>query len=343
MGRTQKLVDETLEMVANMGPDTEVKKECKGVYRTLASLLRRFGHTLLPAEYAERLKANQVAPKRAAGMLRELITAHEEFDAIYPLLADQESKELVDRLIRFRTAWGFLGSERTTRLFPAPLTLERYEEAIKACSGKSSQLGIPAKYVALLWELGHYSLKGVCEVEPGDTVMDIGAFRGDSALFFSEKCGSAGKVYAFEALPKHVAEIQAHADKADCPIEVVPFAAWDEPGRLNITSSGGESTVNMNGEGDGVDAETIDNIVRDREIATVDFIKMDIEGAEIRALKGAERTIVEHKPKLAISVYHLADDLYTIPNLLKAFNPDYTFYLRQYHPRHDETVLYAVP
>lgn len=343
MSRTQSLVDTTLELVANMEPGKSGKKDCKGFYRTMASLFRRLGHTLLPADYAGKLVENQTAPPRAAAMLRELIRAPEEFDSVYELLHDEESKELLDRLIRFRTAWGFLGSERTTRLFPAPLTLERYEEAIEACEDMSKEVGIPAKYLALLWELNHYSLKGVCEVEPGDTVMDVGAFRGDSALFFAEKCGPEGHVFAFEALPKHIEEIKHHAGKAACTLDVVPLAAWDGPARMNISSSGGESTVSMDGEGESVDADAIDNVVSSRGIESVDFIKMDIEGAEMRALVGAQQTIATHKPKLAISVYHLPNDLYAIPKLLKKYNPDYTMYLRQYHPRHDETVLYAVP
>jgi FkbM family methyltransferase len=337
------LVDATLEQVAVFERAGLGEKECKGFYRTMASLFKRLGYTLLPSDYSRSLQVNQIAPARAAGMLRELIRVPQEFDAIYNLLEDEASRDLLDRLVRFRAAWSFLGSENTTRLFPAPLTLERYEQAIKDCEAKAKQIGIPAKYVALLWELEHYSLKGLCEVEPGDTVMDVGAFHGDSALFFSEKCGPEGKVFAFEALPKHITEINRHADKAACPIEVVPLAAWDAPAKLNITSSGGESTVNLDGQGDSVDADTIDSVVQSRRIESVNFIKMDIEGAEIRALTGAEKTISEHRPKLAISVYHLADDLYTIPNLLKTFNPQYRFYLRQYHPKHDETVLYAIP
>ena len=309
----------------------------------MASLFRRFGHTLLPTQYANSLAVNQVAPQKSAAMLRELLRCPQEFDAIFDLLEDDESKELLERMIRFRASWPFLGSENTTRLFPAPLTLERYEKAINACKDKAKAIGIPAKYVALLWELNHYSLKGICEVSPGDTVMDIGAFRGDSALFFSEKCGATGKIYAFEALPKHIKEIQGHSSKAVCPIEIIPLAAWDAPAKLSITASGGESTVNTEGRGDGVDADSIDNVVGAHNIDSVNFIKMDIEGAEFRALSGAKKTISQFKPKLAISVYHLADDLYTIPNLLKSYNPQYKFYLRHYHPRHDETVLYAVP
>jgi FkbM family methyltransferase len=342
MSRTFDLVTKTLQEVSELQGTGETQKESKGVFRTFNSLFRRWGHSLIPTEYAEHLKRRQVAPVKAAGMLRELLTVPERFDAIYPLLEDQESKDILDRLIRFRAAWPCLGAAETTELYPAPLTMRMYEDAIRDCEEKSREIGIPAKYVALLWELNHYSLRDICEVESGDVVFDIGAFRGDSALFFAEKCGPEGKVYAFEALPGHASEIKRHALNAKAPVEVVPLAAWDRAEALNITASGGESTVNQDGHGEHVDADTIDHVVEEWGIEKVDFIKMDIEGAEFKALQGARGTIGRHKPKLAISVYHLADDLYTIPNLIREFNPEYRLFLRQYHPRHDETVLYAV-
>jgi hypothetical protein len=73
------------------------------------------------------------------------------------------------------------------------------------------------------------------------------------------------------------------------------------------------------------------------------FIKMDIEGSEMEALKGAASTIRTKKPRLAISVYHKPEDIITIPAFLQNLVPEYKFYLR-----HDclvnltETVLYAI-
>lgn len=58
------------------------------------------------------------------------------------------------------------------------------------------------------------------------------------------------------------------------------------------------------------------------------FLKMDIEGAEYDALKGAERTIRKLHPKLAVCVYHGYDDLWRLPILIDNYNPDYKFYLR---------------
>jgi hypothetical protein len=71
---------------------------------------------------------------------------------------------------------------------------------------------------------------------------------------------------------------------------------------------------------------------------------MDIEGAELNALKGAERIIKEQKPKLAICIYHKPEDVWEIPNLLLDFVPDYKFYIRHCtYSSFLDTVLYALP
>jgi len=74
-----------------------------------------------------------------------------------------------------------------------------------------------------------------------------------------------------------------------------------------------------------------------------DFIKMDIEGAEMAALRGGLKTIQEHRPQLAISIYHSNSDFINIPLYLHDNLENYKFRLGHYSPRLSETVLYAVP
>lgn len=90
-----------------------------------------------------------------------------------------------------------------------------------------------------------------------------------------------------------------------------------------------------------IEVVALDNFLKDKHHIPT-FIKMDIEGAELAALKGAEQTIRQHKPKLAICVYHKIEDLYEIPQLISSYG-DYTFYMRHYTPYQTETVLYAIP
>jgi ABC-type thiamine transport system substrate-binding protein len=85
----------------------------------------------------------------------------------------------------------------------------------------------------------------------------------------------------------------------------------------------------------------IDEIVETKKLDRVDFIKMDIEGAEPEALKGAEAVIKQFSPKLAITVYHSFSHFWELPRLIHRFNSDYKFYLRHFTIHAGETVLFA--
>lgn len=103
--------------------------------------------------------------------------------------------------------------------------------------------------------------------------------------------------------------------------------------------------VSVNGSSK-IEVTTIDKTVESNEIIT--FIKMDIEGSEFNALKGATKTIKRCNPKLAISGYHRKDDLIQIPQFIKSIQLDdsniqYKFYLRQYTRFNCDFVLYAIP
>ena len=69
---------------------------------------------------------------------------------------------------------------------------------------------------------------------------------------------------------------------------------------------------------------------------------MDIEGCELRALKGAENSIKKYRPKLAICIYHKYEDILEIPEYLMSLNLNYRFYMRHHTMSVDETVFYAV-
>jgi hypothetical protein len=90
-----------------------------------------------------------------------------------------------------------------------------------------------------------------------------------------------------------------------------------------------------------VKTAAIDDVVSDDAVT---LIKMDVEGAELEALRGAEKTILKNKPRLAVCVYHKPQDILTIPLYMQSLAPEYRFYLRHHDFDHRfcETVLYAV-
>lgn len=105
--------------------------------------------------------------------------------------------------------------------------------------------------------------------------------------------------------------------------------------------SGSVDTIQNNCSHDyqAIDIDTIDNLIHEK----VDFIKMDIEGAEQDAIDGAKNTIKIYTPILAICIYHKAEDWYKIPQKVLKINSKYNIYLRHYMEGVFETVMYFIP
>ena len=105
-------------------------------------------------------------------------------------------------------------------------------------------------------------------------------------------------------------------------------AAWDSKGELefqiatdpDLWYSSGASPVTPQGDIT-VKAVTIDEVIPAAD--SVDFIKMDIEGSERHALRGAAQTLSRSKPKIAVCVYHRRDDREVLPQIIKGARPDY--------------------
>ena len=110
-----------------------------------------------------------------------------------------------------------------------------------------------------------------------------------------------------------------------------------------ITNSAGGSSLATTNKGEKIQLVKLDDFAKERNLKKVDFIKMDIEGAELDALKGSEETIRKHKPKLAICVYHKGRDMIDISQYLKSLVPEYKFFLKHNTEDWMDTVLYCTP
>lgn len=106
------------------------------------------------------------------------------------------------------------------------------------------------------------------------------------------------------------------------------------------TSKSSSSFVNAAPEQEAVEVISFDEDIREK----VTFIKMDINGFEIPAIIGAKEHIKHDAPKLAVCTSHIISDIWEIPKLIDAINPNYRFYIRHYcKTQNRETVLYAIP
>ena len=179
--------------------------------------------------------------------------------------------------------------------------------------------------------------------EPGDVVIDAGACFGDTSLMFADAVGPGGQVHAFEPVPAQAEVVERNLalnPRLKERLVLHRLGLADRPGEARFSDAGAGAQQSATG-GVLVRLTTIDSIVEEHGIAP-SFIKMDIEGAESAALRGAAGTLRRHRPKLAISAYHSLDDLVGLAPLIHSLEPGYRFHLDHHTTHSEETVLYAV-
>lgn len=177
--------------------------------------------------------------------------------------------------------------------------------------------------------------------EEEEIFVDAGCYDLRSSLDLRKKCGKLRKVYAFEPDPKNYKRCLKNKEKYHFPeAEILPYGAWSVTKTLYFQSDARCSSHVDDGGNTSVPVKRIDEVVKDDEKVT--FIKMDIEGSELEALKGAKRTIQRDKPKLAICIYHKPEDMTEIPLYIRSLVPEYKFYVRHHSNWWTDTVLYTV-
>lgn len=320
--------------------------------KIIHGVLSPFGLTLLKKSTVENMGPDSIErylvdAKRLQGFCSTLLDSASEVNSVYNLFADNESREVLDSYLKyyFSLAWApHATGHFTFSGFPTAEFLSRVDLSSGNIPPMDTILGETAWKSVLYCTFikGQYTLPGICEVEPGDVVVDVGAFVGETAIYFASKLNGEGVVYALEPVcsTAKIATANINHSGFEQRITVVNFAAGSQEKKLFIDCGGdlGHTAHLSDTEGQAVDVVPIDKFVA--QCGTpVDFIKMDIEGAELDALKGASETIRNYTPKLAICLYHKPEDLYEIPFFIRSLNNKYKFYLRDF----GELVLFCCP
>lgn len=225
-----------------------------------------------------------------------------QYEWIYSLLADEESKRIFGCLVNFRLSGdlaymdGFTDRQR-----------EQYFEDF---------LGLKTE---------------------GEVFLDVGGFDGFTSLEFIKRCPNYEAVYLFEPNDRNMKVAQPRLAGYE-NIHFVPKGLADKAGVVRFSIGGSASVISDDGEAE-IGIEALDNM----KIPRATFIKMDIEGAESGAIEGARNTIAQQHPRLAICVYHKADDFWRIPEQVLSIRSDYKVYLRHYTEGVTETVMFFVP
>lgn len=248
-----------------------------------------FGETLFTIEFFEENRAR--------------------FEAIYELLADEESKRIYENVISYKLTGDikYLWDSESNKD-------EAYNEILDCQNIK--------KYA------------------------DLGAYNGDTIREMLTYNPNLQKVIALEPDTRNFRKLTEYAQGVmNCEINCINAGAWNENTTLLFDASGNRnagivSKGNIVSKIKEVPVVSLDSVLNGEQI---DYIKYDVEGSEKEALLGSAQTIKAHAPKLLVSLYHRSEDMFALPELVKELNPEYSLYLRRfpYIPAWDLN-LYAV-
>lgn len=243
-------------------------------------------------------------PTQAMNYEKQFFSEHtEELKEVYDILEDDKSRTAFENALKYRLTYDWT-----------------YLKKSMAIDNVNNQYLVP--------EL-HFS--------EHEVIVDCGAYIGDTAKKFFEKIPGC-TVISLEPDKKNFETLQGLKLERLKPINC---GAWSKDTTLNFSDGGGGTpggAISDSGSTK-IEVRALDNLP---ECQSATYIKMDIEGAELEALKGAENLIKEKKPKLAICIYHKSQDFFEIPLYIKKLNPDYKLFVYHHYYNFAETVIYAI-
>lgn len=171
----------------------------------------------------------------------------------------------------------------------------------------------------------------IMKCDENEVFVDVGAYKGETTLAFCSNytVDNYKKIFCYEITPSAFRELKnALSDYQNVHCKMLGLSDVQE---TMFISENTDETANSLLDIQPDNSTPVITTTLDKDIEEpVTFIKMDIEGFEERALKGASNHIKNDKPKLAIAVYHSNEDIWKLPRLIDSYNPDYKFHLR-YH------------
>ncbi|MSN25199.1 MAG: FkbM family methyltransferase [Geobacter sp.] len=184
--------------------------------------------------------------------------------------------------------------------------------------------------------------------EAFSTIIEGGVFDGSDTGEFIKLLAEDGTIYGFD--PNLTSLNDDPGFRQNPKVRLYPVALWNSRATLNFFSNAsnrpgariladGETVAEMRV----ISAISIDEFIEEQSIDKVDFIKLDVEGAELEVLRGAVATLKNHRPQMAICIYHAKEHLFQIPLYLDSILENYHYHIGHYSPTFWDTVWYAVP
>lgn len=191
-------------------------------------------------------------------------------------------------------------------------------------------------------EYSQYFEEGIVEPGKNEVFVDCGFFEGETTKRFVEWCGrNYEQIYAFEPNKHNIAEaIRKNDINRINNLNIINKGVWEDTRNLNLmVTDRGDSCYICEEGNETIQVTSIDDVLNGNRAT---FIKMDVEGSELKALHGARITIEKYRPRLAICIYHKPEDIVEIQDYISSLDSNYKFYIRQYSNYSNELVLYAV-
>lgn len=245
--------------------------------------------------------------------VREMAEKYEFYSPTVPIAGKElftidflkENEELFDK------AYDMLADEKSKSNFVDVLNfkISGNVEYLFSCQTKKAEL-----------------YENVLHLTDNETIVDLGAYDGDTIReFLSVTNGRYQKVYAFEPDAKNFKKLTAKTEELE-NIELFNLGAWDKKETRYFAKKKGRNS-HEDPNGIPVQFDSVDNVVKDK----VTFLKMDIEGSELKALEGARQTVQAYHPKLYVCAYHRNEDMFALPLKIKELYSGYKIYFR-HHP-----------
>lgn len=142
-------------------------------------------------------------------------------------------------------------------------------------------------------------------IRPGSVVFDVGAHVGYYTVLSSVLAGPTGQVIAFEPLPANLKYLRRHLQLNDCDnVRVLTNCVGEGSSIARFDDSHGTGVGHLATQGTlEVQVRSLDEMIESGELPIPSFIKIDVEGAELLVLRGAERLLRRHRPTLVLSTH----------------------------------------
>ena len=170
-----------------------------------------------------------------------------------------------------------------------------------------------------------------------DVFVDCGGYHGETSEYFILKNPNYEKVCFFEPFPDAMSI--AKNELIDRNVEFIQKGVYSSSGIFKLTSGREDgNAISLNGD------ISIETCTMDEEIKEqVDFIKLDIEGSELDALRGAENIIKKFQPIITVAIYHKQTHFWEIPQYIQSLIPECKIYMRHNNDGIYETILHVIP